>query len=349
MSKRTIAVDPVRLEAGIEALARAGQAFELSRFERISYRMLMVSVDVAIASFVAIVLLAAPIAFVDIETMIVPIMVPASIFILAAVVGLFALVLNIPLFLRARRESARLKQLGLDALSQSLWQESRRSRWIRRIRSAFVFVIGAFSLLVALVSLVATSAVELEAFFVVVFYLMLAILLFAARHLRNQRERIDLAARAADLRAQLLRMRQDAGEGGSIEVPSDLLAQAARVETVRIAQERKDAVLQSVASRPGGYAVSFEPGAAARKTALDIAARIELEDMVEQISTGGADFDARAGIVFWRDGAAFRARSSGGRIEIECVLDEAARSVRVTAVTQAAAGAAPLPREAGDG
>ncbi|WP_046867550.1 hypothetical protein [Microvirga massiliensis] len=338
MTRQTVEVDPIRLQAGIEALARAGQAFRLSRFERVSYRALMVSVDVAIVSFLAmIVLFGITAVATDDDPGFILIAVMAFVFSLAVAVGIIALVLNIPLFLRASGERGRLKQLGLDALSKSLWKESRRSRWISRIRSGLIIAIGALSALVAVTGAIIRKS-EIDPV-IVLFCGMLAMVLFAARYLRNQRERIELAASADKLRTALLRVQERAGEGRPVAVPSDLLAQAARIETAQIAQERKDAVLQSVASRPTGYAVAFDQNAAEQRAKLDLADRIDLEDLVAQISTAGATSEPQAGTVFRRDGAMFRARTSSGHIEIECVLDEASRSIRVAAVTRAGAGA----------
>jgi hypothetical protein len=340
----TIEVDPLRLEAGIDALARAGRALELSRFERISYRMLMVSADVAIVSFVAIILVMIAAAAANHDSAFILVGIVGAVFGLAILFGVAALALNIPLFRRASQERARLKQLGLDALSTSLWQESQRSRWVSRIRSGLLIAIGAFSVFGVVTGLIMTFFDNpIDAVFISLFYAMLATLLFAARYLRKQRERIELAASAENLQTILRGMQQHAGEDGTVAVPSDILAQAARIETAQIAQERKDAVLQSVAARPSGYAVRFDPSAAEQRTTLAIAARIELEDLVAQISTGGPNLEARAGSVIRRDGATFRARSSSGGIEIECVLDESSRSVRVTAVTKTGVTAAPVP------
>lgn len=45
MTAPTIALSAENLDAGVEALSRAAQAFKLTRFERIWYRMLMISAD----------------------------------------------------------------------------------------------------------------------------------------------------------------------------------------------------------------------------------------------------------------------------------------------------------------
>jgi hypothetical protein len=46
----TIAVSSKELGNAIEALSSAGRAFQLTRFQRLSYQALMISVDVGAAS-----------------------------------------------------------------------------------------------------------------------------------------------------------------------------------------------------------------------------------------------------------------------------------------------------------
>ena len=57
----------------------------------------------------------------------------------------------------------------------------------------------------------------------------IAALLFAARYLRNQRERMDLAASAEGLRKAFLGLQQREGPD-VVSVPADLLEQTARIE-----------------------------------------------------------------------------------------------------------------------
>ena len=57
MSTRTVPVSSTELDSAIEVLASAGQALRLSRFERISYRTLVTSADIALASMTTFVLI----------------------------------------------------------------------------------------------------------------------------------------------------------------------------------------------------------------------------------------------------------------------------------------------------
>jgi hypothetical protein len=185
---RTVPLSSKELESAIDVLSSAGQALQLTRFERLSYRALMVSVDVATVSFVAyniLIMIAAP-------------RMPASdfnpealggifvasiiclvVFLVSIIVGIVSLALNIPVFRKAFRERARLKELGLSSLSRSLWKESRRSRWIRRVRGILLIGTGIYILVFAVVFVAAATMApfpepEREAR-IVIFYLALPV------------------------------------------------------------------------------------------------------------------------------------------------------------------------------
>src|SRR6266481_9547709 len=69
MATRTIVLDSKNLEGGIEALSSAARSFQLTPFERRAYRALMVSVDVAVWSFLVFVALIAIISFIAVRGM----------------------------------------------------------------------------------------------------------------------------------------------------------------------------------------------------------------------------------------------------------------------------------------
>jgi hypothetical protein len=140
---------------------------------------------------------------------------------------------------------------------------------------------------------------------------------------------MDLAASASELRTTFEAMRQRAGDAAVVSVPWDLLDQAARIESAQIAQARQDAVLRSVEARPHGYAIEFDIKTAEQRTALDIDRRVELEDLVAQLSTEGTGADAqnRASA-----GELLRATTSNGRVEIAYLLDPPSRRIRIVSV-----------------
>jgi len=131
MDARTVAIDPKDLESGIEALSSAGQAFQLTPFERSAYYLLTVSVDVTVWSFIALVLLSfLPESWMGGYN---AAFIGGVVVAFGTLLAAMALVINIPLASKLYRERARLKELGLTSLSKSLWKESRRGRRIRQV------------------------------------------------------------------------------------------------------------------------------------------------------------------------------------------------------------------------
>jgi hypothetical protein len=265
----------------------------------------------------------------------------------AAVVATVFLALNFPLIRKLYRERARLKELGLSSLPKSLWKESRRSRWISRARGALLILVGIQIFLAAVTygyllwsgRWSTESDVEWKSgIFLALFFATIPPLIFSARYLRNQRERMELTANAEELKKTLEGLRQRAGKAEVVSVPSELLEQAARIESAQIAKERKDAVLQSVAVRPSGYAITFDRDAAKERGTLGVADRVELEDLVAQLSTEGAQFESQAGAVAGAEGAMLRGMTKSQSVEIEYVIDQASHGIRITAVRHGGGG-----------
>jgi hypothetical protein len=342
----TIELQRKDLDKSIEVLSSAAQALQLTVFERISYRVLMVSVDVAIVSLVAVavdifsLVLVSKFSLVseDSEGIFLGLLFSAFIvFFLSLIVGILSLMLNIPLFIRAFRETARLKALGLSSLSTSLWIESRRSRWLSRSRGFLLIVIsilfGAFGVGTMFSPLTSSTTREDRIIFfsIGLFYMVVVGLLLGARYLRNRRERIDLTANAAELKKAFQSLRERAGENEVVAVPSELLKQTARIESARIAKERTDAVLQSMGSASlGEYAVAFDRGAVEQRSKLDIADRTELEDLAERLSAEAAELESRGG----GTAETLQAATESKRIEINYVIDRRSRRIGIMGVRQ---------------
>jgi hypothetical protein len=371
MDTRTIALDSKNLEGGIEALSSAARAFQLTPFERGAHRALMVSVDVAVWSFVAFVALTAIIVIlaargldpkdltpVQAAFVFAPLAASMVAFAFAFVVGTVSLALNIPLLRKFYRERARLKKLGLSSLSESLWKESRRGRWISRARGVLLIVVGIFMFfgffggaVASLVGLMTPRQMtefegEIQGEWQVwlwgaLFYATMAVLIFSARYLQNQRERMELTASAEELKKALEILRQRAGNAEVVPVPSELLEQAAKIESAQIAKERKDAVLQSVAVRPSGYAITFDRDAAKERARLGLADRVELEDLVAQLSTEGAQFEPQAGAVAGAEGGTLRVMTESQRVEVVYAIDQASHGIRITAVRSGGSHSSP--------
>jgi len=247
----------------------------------------------------------------------------------AILVGMVSLVLNIPLLLRTFRERRRLKQLGLSSLSHSLLKESRRGRWttwVRRI--AFIGSVILWSILavfsIGLLVWGPPSGSNIPPIISAgLFLIVVPVLLLAAQYLRNQRERIDLTASAEELRKafQSLLQRSDTGV---VSVPADLLEQTAKIESAQIADQRKDAILESATTRPTGYAVTFARTVAEDRNTLDVAGRVELGDLVAKLSTGETQPESQK--------ETGHGSTKGKHVEIDYVIDHASRTIHVMKV-----------------
>jgi hypothetical protein len=340
MATRTIELVPKNLEGGIEALSSAARAFQLTPFERNAYRALMVSADATVWASVALILEAVLVQWntpfrsaLDLLGDITGLVIVCGVF-----VATVALALNILLAYRLYRERTRLKELGLASLSNSLWKETRRRRWMSRTARwvpAIVLLI-AVTLLVGNLILSGSEVSTNEIIAIWVLSIVAGLLIFSG-YLRNQRERMDLAASAEELKKALEGLQQLAGKAEVVSVPSELLEQAARIETAQIAKERKDAVLQSVAVRPSGYAITFDRDAAEERATLSVADRLELEDVVAQLSTEGAQ-PLPSLLPLALAGAERATMTKSKRVEIVYVIDRASRGIRIIAVRHGGGG-----------
>jgi len=339
MATRTVDLERKDLDKSIAALSSAAQAFQLTRFERLSYRALMLSVDVFAVSLLVLIFSLLILFSGIIHSSLVWSLgwwvsaVSTLFFFVSMLVAIVSLFLNMPLFVRVFRQRARLKKLGLSSLSRSLWMESRRTRWISRARSSLLIGVGILFVPIVVSTLVARAVTVAGTgtlqFFAAAFYTISGAVLLAARYLRNQRERMDLSANAEELRNALQSLRHRAGDVEIVTVPSELVEQTAKIEAAQIAQERRDAVLQSVALPSNEYAIAFDRSAVEQRVTLGIEDRIELEDLVEQLSAEAAETQAGtvAGIT-----AALRAATKSKRVEIDYLIDQASHRIRITAV-----------------
>ena len=327
-----VALSPNELERTIAVLSSAGQTLQLTRLERITYRALLVSVDVALASLFGC-FLAVVFASLSGDWLWVLALVLGLVFVVSFLVGIISLALNIPLLLKTFREDRRLKRLGLGSLSTSLWKESQRSRWISRLRSVLLLSIGILILVFASKAAIEARTPDdrIGLLIALPFYGITAGLLFGARYLRNQRERMDLALSAEQLRKALQGLQEREGPE-VVSVPPELLEQSAIIESAQITKERKDAVLQSAVFRPNAYAIAFSRDAAKQGATLDVADRIELGDLVAEFSTNGARLGSQAETIPGSKGATLLGTTKSKHVEIEYVVDHASQRIQVNAI-----------------
>lgn len=344
MPTRTVPLSSKELKSAIEVLSSAQHDFQLTSFERFSYRALILSVDVATVSFFLVFPPYVAMIFFkvspDLESpsgivFALLFIILAVIYIASVLVGMVSLALNISLLRKTFRERTELNALGLSSLSKRLWEESQRSRRLGQIRRVVLIGLSIYFFVSPLIFLVrirfgwfVEDLSPSSALTGSIMSLLLGVLLLTARYLRNQRERMDLTASAEELRKAFQSLLERSGTG-VISVPADLLEKTAKIESAQIAEQRKDAVLESITLRPTGYATAFDRDAVEQRTTLDVADRIELEDLVTQLSTDRAQLELTAGAIA---GAAVGATTKSKRVAIDYEIDHASRTIRIIAV-----------------
>src|SRR5262249_6608427 len=121
MATRTVADPTNQLDTAIKVLSSAGREFQLTRFERGAHRALMLSVDVAVWSFVAfnvglilfVIMAARGLPWDDLTPvqqafLVGPLILSMVALAFAVIVGIVSLTLNIPLVRKLYLERARL-------------------------------------------------------------------------------------------------------------------------------------------------------------------------------------------------------------------------------------------------
>jgi hypothetical protein len=337
---RTVPLDSRQLDAAIALVAGVAVQTRPSRGELWRYRALMVLTDGVLLGLLALFLLSA----LDPGEQFLWLLGLVGIALgLCLVSALALLVLNLPLIWRTAVERRRLLGIGVLSLSDALWQASRRSRWIDRLRSLVALVL---SVLLALSALFGMLGSRLESggaapasglgTDLLVFGVMAggALLLLVTRHLRLRREQLDLAADAGGLAAALQHLR---GSGGGdhrmVAVPEQLLARVAGIEAAQIVQSRQRALAESVGARTRAWRIVFEGAAIAQRTALASADRMALDDLVADLSADGVPAAAAGDDATRQLGC--------GTLRLTAAVDAADRCIRVRDIAHPSADGPP--------
>jgi hypothetical protein len=336
MTSETTEISADNLDAGIDALSRASKAFQLSRFDTFAYRFLMVLANIFIinfSTFLVFLLAGYLINDTKIDDGVRTFLLLAILTLIAALLvvlflGLCALILIAPLTWRMFWQARKLNSLGVTNLSGSFWIESQRGRLVAKIRPIALITISGITLLIAVLFtffFAESNSKRLDdtiIFASIVFvFLFVALFMFTARYTRYQRERIELASSAAILKNSLEKLRESTGQQDTVTVQVQVLNQAARIESATIAQERSEAVLQSAASRHSGYTIRFGPAASSQRLLLEAEDRVELEDIVADLSSEGPQGEPTR-----QHG---RSEIVGQRLKIDYELDESARAILI--------------------
>ncbi len=348
-SLETIALDSRGVNAAIEALSSAAVSFELKPRQRFIYRTLMASVDLGAAALVFIWLLLLlrkcsaiwwPDNLADSRDVREFVETVATFFFLGSgLFGLAASLLSVPTIKSVLHERERLESLGLDALATSVWRASRKHPVWSSLRGAVLACLGALYALGAVFSigrwLLKREGITLA---IVPLALFLAALFLGARILRAQKEKIELASQAIQLRRALESLQGHVRPDGTVSVPTEFVRQAAMIESAHAAKDRQSAILQNAGKESPGYAIAYQPESLEQRAALQVDERIELEDLLVRLGTtgraeDGAPVDASA------HSKVSRVRTESQRIEVTYTIDEETRTLSIKSLRRVSAEA----------
>ncbi|MEK8049608.1 hypothetical protein AACH10_05095 [Ideonella sp. DXS22W] len=321
MTAPTIALDAVHLNAAIDAVSAATAQLSLSPAAHRRYRALLICTDGMLwcaVLIVGVVFLPEQLTWKSLAGGLL-----GLVFALLGVVALGLLLLNWRLVWRTWVEHRQLHALGVAGLAESAWRARRRRRWGDRLRSVVVLVLALLLVLLGVVFLQPGQGLEAMAAVVLVS----APLLLLTRYLRRCREQMALATEAGALAQTLAALRPANVAQGKVEVPAELLHQAAGIENAQIAAARQDAIMRSDATRATACVIRFDAAALAQRAALAAPLRLALDDLLADLSAdgpaaaaGGAGSDAGAR-VYRAEGLAVTAR-----------LEEGGRTLRIQAI-----------------
>jgi len=202
-----------QMDAALAALAKAAETFRLSTRERLFYSALKICATTTAIAILLIVFSAG--AFMGC-------MLPLAL--LTGVAATLLLVANLTLLLKTSRQRQLLKQIGLDDLSHSAWKADRKRHRLRGLLGSIVTIAGMIVLGGAILGVIATATspkVEIFDFVLIAFFVVVGGTILVWRSLERNRQRLELVADAASLRATLMSLQADAD--ATVVVPAPVL------------------------------------------------------------------------------------------------------------------------------
>lgn len=349
----TIALDSHGMDGAIAALSSAAVSFGLNTRQRFMYRALMINVDLGAAALVFMWLLQLagwcggtwwPEVTLDLRDLHKSVQdVVVWLFLGSLVSGLLAFLLGAPTIKSVFRERERLEALGLDALVTSFWRVRRKHSFWSGLREAVLACLGAVYALGAVVSIVRwVLHRETMLLLIVPSAMFLAALFLGAWILRVQKEKIELAAEAVQLKQALLSLRERKDSHDLVPVPVEVVRQAAMIESAHAAKDRQAAILQDAGKESPGYAIAFSPECLEQRNMLNRDERLELEELLVDLGASGAALpgvEVEASVT----PQAFVVRTAGRRVTVEFSIDKETRTLLITRLRYVSIAATPRP------
>jgi nitrate reductase gamma subunit/mRNA-degrading endonuclease RelE of RelBE toxin-antitoxin system len=348
-------LDSVQLEKAVQALQKAAETLRPKPNEERLYHFLGICVRVAVGAFASMALVGVMARVVapkngEAETalydvFLISALVFVLLFFLAAIVALIFLLLNHSVIRQAFRQRRLLKKLGIREVSLSAWRLQRRGhRWSRLAGAVLTaggilaFAVGLFGLIVMIVMSIYSKIEDIKGVAItggIMYGLFFAfgVTLLIWRFVQRSREQWAIVADANRLRSALESMQTKAGAREAVAVPAAVVENAAQIERVSIARERRDAVVASAGTTDHGYGVLVARDLSSQKGLLDPQQRVAVEDLIENLSA-----NPRPAGVEETPGGLLNVRTPKGDVGLQYSVDEGARRVHIVALTAHAHG-----------
>jgi hypothetical protein len=329
------------LERALAILDREQEAMQLSRAQRLSYKLYTVLVWAFVLCIVG-AIIDVIIEFRKTE--------PSWAFVaFAMAVGLgfllsiLSLLLNIPLVVKIIRHKRLFRRMGLADFLDVLWKERLKTRRWMAIVEKMSLGLGILFLVCSIIFPIASVVVRgkgphsamgywigsLTYFLIGTLFVMFYVLQRGKAWLDMMTSRWTDIARLKDAMAAVEKTPQYAG-AERISFPVDVIEQFSRIETEQIARSRAMAISESAKAAKLSFSILSSDEVLKAKAGLDADDRLRVEETIDELALqprpSGVEMDAVTGTL--------RQRVQGTGWEIVYVADEAGRQVRLLSLRQ---------------
>jgi hypothetical protein len=318
-------------ERALGVLDREQQAMQLSRAQRLSYKIYRIFVWGFVLCLVGIIVDFA-IEFRKTEP-------PFAFLIFFLAIGLcflfaiLSLVLNIPLILKIIRHKLLFHRRGLSDFLDALWKAHQKTRRRMAIVEKTALGLGIVFLIISIIGIWISWVGAVTCFLIGTLFIMFYVLQSGKAWLDMMTSRWRDAARLKESMAALEKAAQHAGSE-RIPVPVDVIEQFSRIETEQIARSRAIAISESATAPRTDFSIQSSNEVLKVKAGLDPDDRLKVEetinDLMLQPKPSGVEKDA--------DTDTLRQGVQGTDWEIVYAVDDAGRQLRLLSLRQSAMG-----------
>ena len=261
-------------------------------------------------------------------------------FLLAVIGALVFLLLNQSGIRQAFRQRRLLKKLGIREVYLSAWRLQRREHPWSRLGGAVLTWVGSLTLVLGLLGLIImigmwiytkiedTRGIAITGVIIYGLFFAFGVTVLVWRFMQRIREQWAFVADANRLRSALESIKTNAAAGEAVTIPADVLEDAAHIERVQIARERRDAVIASAETINHGYGVLVPRDLSPQMGLLDPQQRAAVESVIENLSANLRP----AGVEKTTEGL-LSVRTGEEDVELQYSVDEGARRVHIVALT----------------